>query len=399
MLRLRRRAAPALGVREFVAFAGEAELYVSNIPKTFTEDSVRKVFSEVCAVRRVHLPINRRTGYARGNAFVVVDETAADEVCAKLDRSEVFGERIRVEKERDPLHRWLANRPRPPRPNPLRLPDPPPRPAVDAPPFDANAAAEVFEKDVDTLNNMLDEASATEILLLFHEESDVFTGVNLATALHRLGKLSRTFDTKKHRPVLKSLLRHATASVVDEPKLWGSKALANAVWGASKLGGDPRMLFEAVSVEALKKIGTYNAHELVNTVWAYATVKAMDWKHSKAVMHAVAFNAPNKLPCFHPQSVSNMSWAFATAGVPAPDLFEGMALKAVMRIDDFKAQEFANTAWAFAKLGAPAPMLFDAMAKAAREKIAEFQPQNLTNTAWAFATAGVAAPDLFAAMA
>ncbi|KAJ1639564.1 hypothetical protein T492DRAFT_87067, partial [Pavlovales sp. CCMP2436] len=50
----------------------------------------------------------------------------------------------------------------------------------------------------------------------------------------------------------------------------------------------------------------------------------------------------------------------------------------------------ASTAWAFATLGIPAPQLFDAIARESEQRIGSINEQNLANTAWAFAIAGTA---------
>ncbi|KAJ1631595.1 hypothetical protein T492DRAFT_869646, partial [Pavlovales sp. CCMP2436] len=52
--------------------------------------------------------------------------------------------------------------------------------------------------------------------------------------------------------------------------------------------------------------------------------------------------------------------------------------------------ELANTAWAFATLGMPAPQLFEAIVRESEQRISSFEPQGLANTAWAFAIVGAA---------
>jgi len=41
-------------------------------------------------------------------------------------------------------------------------------------------------------------------------------------------------------------------------------------------------------------------------------------------------------------------WAFATAGIKAPELFDAVAAAALPRLGEFNSQELANTVWAFA---------------------------------------------------
>jgi len=69
------------------------------------------------------------------------------------------------------------------------------------------------------------------------------------------------------------------------------------------------------------------------------------------------------------QALANTAWAFATAGVAAPQLFEAIAREAPMRIKEFNSQNLANTVWAFAKSGVAAPQLFEAIASEAPMRI------------------------------
>jgi len=54
---------------------------------------------------------------------------------------------------------------------------------------------------------------------------------------------------------------------------------------------------------------------------------------------------------FTSQALGNTAWAFATAGVTSPDLFEALAAEALERLDDLNPQNLANAAWAFACAG------------------------------------------------
>ena len=101
---------------------------------------------------------------------------------------------------------------------------------------------------------------------------------------------------------------------------------------------------------------------------------------------------------FKPQELTNILWAFATAAVPAPQLFDAFAALAAEGASTFNAQDLANAAWSFATAGVEAPRLFDSICAEAAPRLSEFTAQNLANTAWAFATAGHAASTLFHAI-
>ena len=55
---------------------------------------------------------------------------------------------------------------------------------------------------------------------------------------------------------------------------------------------------------------------------------------------------------FNAQNLANTAWAFATVNRPDDKLFTALARAAERRVNGFKPQELANTAWAFAMAGA-----------------------------------------------
>jgi very-short-patch-repair endonuclease len=130
-------------------------------------------------------------------------------------------------------------------------------------------------------------------------------------------------------------------------------------------------------------------------VWAYATAGVA----APALFEAVATEALKKIASFNSQALANTVWAYATAGVAAPALFEAVAAEASKKVATFTPQNLANTVWAYATAGVAAPALFEAVAVESSKKIATFEPQALANTVWAYATAGVAAPALFEVLA
>ena len=54
---------------------------------------------------------------------------------------------------------------------------------------------------------------------------------------------------------------------------------------------------------------------------------------------------------FNAQNLANTAWAFATVNRPDDKLFIALARAAAQRGSEFNAQELANTAWAFATAG------------------------------------------------
>ena len=54
---------------------------------------------------------------------------------------------------------------------------------------------------------------------------------------------------------------------------------------------------------------------------------------------------------FNAQELANTAWAFATVGQQDEQLFKALARVAECRVDKFNAQELANTVWGFATVG------------------------------------------------
>ncbi|KAJ1462989.1 hypothetical protein M885DRAFT_430225, partial [Pelagophyceae sp. CCMP2097] len=196
-----------------------------------------------------------------------------------------------------------------------------------------------------TLNKHLNACKdAAEVLALFGNYDVGFSPTNLATALQRIGVLRHTFEESN---LFDLLVERATKSVSDESELWAYRCLASAVWGVAKTGGSAPALFDAIALEAPKKLDTFKPHALSNIVWAFATAGA----EAPLLFEAVQVKATKKLRAFDAQSLSNIVWAYAKAGVEAPALFRAVAKDAPMIIQTFIPRGLSNTAWAFAKAG------------------------------------------------
>ena len=66
---------------------------------------------------------------------------------------------------------------------------------------------------------------------------------------------------------------------------------------------------------------------------------------------------------FNAQDLSNTAWAFATANHRDENLFAFMARATEQRLSEFKPQEISNAAWASAMLKHRDEKLFAALAK------------------------------------
>ena len=87
---------------------------------------------------------------------------------------------------------------------------------------------------------------------------------------------------------------------------------------------------------------------------------------------------------FNAQDLANAAWAFATVKKSDEQRFTALARAAEQRVGKFNTQELANTSWASATVKQSDEKLFTALARAARRRVGEFNVQNLANTAWVF---------------
>ncbi|KAH8073547.1 hypothetical protein JL721_2850 [Aureococcus anophagefferens] len=185
------------------------------------------------------------------------------------------------------------------------------------------------------------------------------------------------------------------ARIMDAPATQPQN-LANICWAFAKSGcGSPDAvdaLFAAVGRSAVRRVDEFNAQELGNTAWAYATAG----RDHPALFDAIAASAMPRVDRFIAQNLANTVWAYATAGHARPDLFDAVAREVARRADEFKPQELANTAWAYATAHKALPgdrptkhrVLFDALADSADHRLRDFNNQGLSNLAWAYASAG-----------
>jgi len=109
--------------------------------------------------------------------------------------------------------------------------------------------------------------------------------------------------------------------------------------------------------------------------------------------HIVGLDSLNK---FDPQALSNTVWAYATAGISHPKVFEKVAnhIARLDSLDRFIPQHLSNTVWAYAKAGVYHPKLFETVGNhiVRFDHLDKFIPQHLSNTVWAYSTAQVPHP-------
>ena len=118
----------------------------------------------------------------------------------------------------------------------------------------------------------------------------------------------------------------------------------------------------------------FGARQLANVAYGGTCVcksigvgKSVDvWKSLSELFAAIAKEAERRLDQFNAQQLANTAWAFATVGQKDEQLFKALAKMAERRLDEFNAQGLANTAWAFATVGQKDEQLFNTFRKALR---------------------------------
>ena len=106
--------------------------------------------------------------------------------------------------------------------------------------------------------------------------------------------------------------------------------------------------------------------------------------------------ASDRLDRFNPQALKDTVWAYATAQVSHPMLFQKVAKAAIQRKEEINnSQGVANLLWAYSTMGIVDKKLFSSFMPTAAKLIDSYENQHLANVAWAYAVADVDASTLF----
>ena len=115
------------------------------------------------------------------------------------------------------------------------------------------------------------------ILTLVEQNGPQLSERNLATAVHRIGKLGgRNF---RQDPRLERLLEMCGRRIGE----FKPQEIANSAWGCGKIGFIDQRFFEAIASEIPRRISEFNAQNMANAVWAFATASVTADSLFKAV--------------------------------------------------------------------------------------------------------------------
>lgn len=241
-------------------------------------------------------------------------------------------------------------------------------------------------------------------------------GINLATAFHRLAKLTSAADKelehlKRHavfqrlfQAVVEHLLGHSlrhpdrsSQAQVDSSAAAGEmpvQCTSIVCWSCATLQLRHKPLLMAIAEISARHLNEFKPYELSNLLWAYAKLSLSP---SDLLANVTARLLRRREGEFKVQCLSTIVWSFATLKRRNLVVFASIAKELSAHAQELKPQEISNTLWAFAKSRCAHAELFSALGDAAVEepKIWSFKPQELSNSIWAFATVGLQHPTLF----
>jgi hypothetical protein len=152
-------------------------------------------------------------------------------------------------------------------------------------------------------------------------------------------------------------------------------------------------------IVAIDNLSGFMPQNLSNIIWAFATAgESHPQLFSKLGDHIIAMK---DLEQFKPQHMSNIIWAFATTSQMHPKLFIkfGDHIVAMKDLGQFLTQHLSNIVWSYATTGESHPLLFQKLAHVAIARCNEFNSQGIANLLWAYATIGIIDKHVFTSFA
>eukprot|EP00434_Breviolum_minutum_P039748 symbB.v1.2.035312.t1/scaffold4706.1/size36105/1 len=281
------------------------------------------------------------------------------------------------------------------------------------------------------LTLLIQAANRQELIKIIRTHRSRFDGIHAVTSLWRISTTPRTVphvgrhDWERGTEKNEARTLEEIVALIDQhfedipPRGLSNILVALAYLDERALPHWSLALRVAVELQGqLRKRSAANAQDLSNSAWAVAKLMSLakpgrlsDRSDLSTLLEAIAGHVCERASSLSPQGLANVSWAYATAAVPAApanlsrlrheemirsslqDVFAAVASAAVVKLqslpESFKVQEMSNMAWAYAKLSLTAPLLFASLAEAAAPRMKEFTSQNLCNFSWAFASLGV----------
>jgi len=238
--------------------------------------------------------------------------------------------------------------------------------------------------------------------------------INLATALHRLAKLSTRKDSKYlelvrqsaifqklHSTISARILKHSLRSCNASMRHQNSagndmpvQCLSVIAWSHAVMQLLDYELFMAINEIASPRTHEFQPFELCQLVWSFA--------QAEFFFHGIFSGTERRMLSRRPGELKGLclamtAWSFATAKFFSRELFSSLAADLPQHASDLRPQELAQTMWAFAEVRVDAPELYQALgwSAAAPLKLKAFKPQELANAIWAYAVSEQQHPAFF----
>ncbi len=249
-----------------------------------------------------------------------------------------------------------------------------PLPACDTrgPPSEAEGGPRRL--DPYNVNDMLTKArTVAQIAAVCEETHESFDAVNVATAVHRLSRVSQCKADKARSASLWAGLL-AGAAIAFAPKL-RPPGVAALMLGLARLGIRPaHELLTAISRRTVETIENFHSQGIANVLWALASLGIQP---ERELLAALSRRGVALAGVSTPQNIANILWAHARLGLPpATELLDGMVRRALDIQPDFNEQNIANSMWALAKLKLdPGPEFREAMTRRAVAIKEQLYPQ------------------------
>ncbi|KAL2529860.1 hypothetical protein Fot_22461 [Forsythia ovata] len=201
--------------------------------------------------------------------------------------------------------------------------------------------------------------------------------VNIATALHRIGKNMEKVSMMRTRRLAFARRREMCMLVgmaMTALPECSAQGVSNIAWALSKIGGELLYLSEMdrVAEVALTKVAEFNSQNVANIAGAFASMQ----HSSPDLLSELSKRASDIIHTFQPQEIAQVLWSFASLYEPADSLLdnvkccpvaetsnfgEGRAAGSRGNVEseellghhvlDFNRDQLGNISWSYAVLG------------------------------------------------
>ena len=221
-----------------------------------------------------------------------------------------------------------------------------------------------------------------EILQVVTQHASNMNSVNVATAWHRLAKLSRSFPTssyqeiKQKRQIIHDVRMQIMERLLDKfADTFDAMNLSNVAWSCAVLDYHPSgsilsRVYKNIAQKTREGLSHArcpvdeekafpSAQSLSNCLWAFTTLRhalapklaALCAETMPLLLHQFNPRAAGVGGAFVTQTVANQLWAFASLRHhPGDALMDSFANIVAHHASHFKPQEISNVTWSYAVL-------------------------------------------------